>query len=173
MLSYTFIKTGELDSEAYTAHLNKAGVVSFWQRRGSEVTLTFTHELNETELDAVLLHESTYENPVVTVWEQGARNTIRNAIEKGQQLVEDFATESIVLGINQANMSGPVRRAMQDVVNSLLTGALYDSVSSIKTVRDDIQGNTALTDVFLSDTRLLKYLNELEAFLGLPLTESF
>lgn len=89
------------------------------------------------------------------------------AIAKGQELIVWFAAENISLGITQTGMTGAVRSATADVVNALSTGSLYDAIIAAKAISPDSYDAT-----FITAARLLFFVNKIETYLNIPLSET-
>jgi hypothetical protein len=95
------------------------------------------------------------------------KNTILSpAMQFGQNLIKEYASENIALGITQAGMAGTVRAVTADITGALNTGSLYDAIAAARAI-------PALSKdaVFVTDARLLIFINKIEAYLGLPLSE--
>lgn len=84
------------------------------------------------------------------------------AVAFGQQMLVRFAAENVRLGITQAGKTRQVRETLGDVVLCLLTGSLYDAMALVRAVPAEKKD-----DVFITDARLLSFINEIEAFLGM------
>jgi hypothetical protein len=89
------------------------------------------------------------------------------AISFGQELIVTFAAENIGMGITQAGMTTAVRAATADIVNALTTGSLYDAITAAKAVPKESYDPT-----FVTAARLLSFVNKIETYLELPLSES-
>lgn len=88
---------------------------------------------------------------------------VNTARELGSAIISEFATENIMLGITQAGKTTEVRRATADIMSALQTGSLYDAMEEIKRVSELDKDPT-----FLTDARLLTFLNKIEDYLELP-----
>lgn len=95
---------------------------------------------------------------------QAIQNIVRSAINFGQQLMVEFASENMAMGITQAGMTKQVRQAMQEVMNAMMSGSLYDAIEETKAVQ--FRDST-----FITDERLLQYVNKIETYLGTTLSE--
>jgi len=87
------------------------------------------------------------------------------AVAFGELLMNDFTAENILLGITQYNMTAVVLERMGAVITALQTGSLYDAVTKVRQI--------PLSDydtVFITDPRLLAFINKVETYLGLPLS---
>lgn len=84
----------------------------------------------------------------------------------GQGLIDKFAAENIAMGITQSGLTGHVRRTMIDVVSALFTGSLYDAIAEARAIPDNAKDST-----FITNARLLEFINAIEDFLGAPRSE--
>lgn len=91
---------------------------------------------------------------------------VEQAIDFGNDLLKQFGAENISLGIIQSGKLRDVRIAMQDVSDCLRNGALTDALVAVREIPDESKD-----EVFLSNARLLSYVNKVESYLGLPLSE--
>lgn len=87
--------------------------------------------------------------------------------QKGQELISEFIKENLMLGITQAGKTSVVRKAMSEVFSALQTGALLDAIAELRAIPAESKDA-----VFITDARILGYINKIETFAGLPLSES-
>jgi len=90
---------------------------------------------------------------------------VSEALSKGQSLIQEFITENLVLGITQAGKTKEVRQAMAEVTSCLQTGSLYDAIDELRLIPAESKDA-----VFITDTRILSYINKIESYLGLELS---
>jgi hypothetical protein len=88
---------------------------------------------------------------------------VKGAIDKGWQLLVQFAAENVRLGITQAGKTKHVREVLGPVIMCLLSGSLYDAIAEAKAVAEEDKDA-----VFLTDARLLAFINKIETHLGIP-----
>jgi hypothetical protein len=62
-------------------------------------------------------------------------------------------------------MTNQIRLVSTGVIGALSTGSLYDAMNEIRNIPE-----ASYDAIFITEARLLEYLNKLEAFLGLPLS---
>lgn len=93
------------------------------------------------------------------------RQVIYNSIEFGVSLVIEFATENVLLGITQAGMTTTVRNNMIEVLSAIQTGSLYDARSVLLNLPEESKDST-----FITNARIIQFVNKIETYLGLPLT---
>jgi hypothetical protein len=83
----------------------------------------------------------------------------------GNEIIDDFAAENIVLGITQAGLTNHVRKTCKEVTDALRSGSLYDALHEVRQIPEQAKDPT-----FLSNSRLLVFVNKIETYLGLPLS---
>jgi hypothetical protein len=79
------------------------------------------------------------------------------------KIIAEFASENILMGITQAGMTGTVRAATTSTIAALVTGSLYDAMAEARAIPAENKD-----PVFVTDARLLQFINKIEAYLGLP-----
>lgn len=89
-----------------------------------------------------------------------------NAIAFGNEIMKEFTRENIKMGITADGMTGTVRKNMSEVILALTTGSLYDAITEAKAIPAEDKDVKYITDV-----RLLSFVNKIEAYLGAPLSE--
>lgn len=89
---------------------------------------------------------------------------VNNAMNFGSNLIFEFATENVLLGITQLGLTSHVRRTCVEVVSALTTGSLYDAIDEIKKISPD-----SLDANILTPERVLVFRNKIEQQLGIPL----
>lgn len=92
---------------------------------------------------------------------------VKNAIDFGWQVLVQFAAENVRMGVTQAGKTKHIRETLQSVILCLLSGSLYDAIAEAKAVPDE-----AKDPVFLTNARLLAFVNKIEAHLGLAASTS-
>lgn len=124
------------------------------------LNITSSIEIDENELvtlDAIV--------PASTPAQHIVERTIHDAIKFGQRMVVVFAAENVILGITQAGKTTAVRKATADVVSALNTGSLYDAMAECRLIPAEDKDS-----VFVTDARLLNFINKIETYLGLSLS---
>lgn len=123
------------------------------------VVSTVTPNLTETQLDDYLSLITTYQNTL--------SYRIEDAMNFASKLMVQFTTENIIMGITQDGMTGHVRKTLSEVTMCLITGSLYDAIYEVKSIpaeKRDVK--------YLSDARLLIFINKIETYLGVTLSTS-
>jgi len=80
----------------------------------------------------------------------------------GASLVDEFTTENVLMGITASGQTNAVRKALYETWQAIETGSLHDAIYEAEQV--------TRTSPFLTETRLRAFINELESYLGLPLS---
>ena len=93
------------------------------------------------------------------------KRKVESALGYGQGLIAEFIRENLVLGITQAGRTKVVRKAMNEVISCLQTGSLYDAIDELRLIPAEDKDPTFITDV-----RILSYINKLETYLGITLS---
>lgn len=91
---------------------------------------------------------------------------VSRAIGFGQAVLTDFATDNVLLGITQDGKTGEVLTKMAGVMQALQSGSLYEAIARAKAIPEEDK------DVkYITDARLLEFVNKIEAHLGIPASE--
>jgi len=86
---------------------------------------------------------------------------VKAAIDFGNQLMVEFATENVVMGITQDGMTKAVRQAMSEVTSALQTGSLHDAVDEIDSIPAEAKDGK-----YITDARLAEYKQKIQDYLG-------
>lgn len=87
---------------------------------------------------------------------------VSNAIAFGNKLVTKFAAENIAMGITQEGMTATVRARMTGVLNALQTGSLYDAMIEVRAIPPEHKDPK-----YITNARLLNFINQIEDYLGI------
>lgn len=104
---------------------------------------------------------------LIATYEQTPECIIENAMSFGTKLMVEFTTENIYMGITQDGMTKQVRKTLQEVQNCILSGSLKDAIDEIKLIPIDKKDPK-----YLTDARLLSFVNKIETYLNIPLSSS-
>jgi hypothetical protein len=111
--------------------------------------------------------ESTSAQNQLALARRDIKNKIKAAIDFGEKITLDFTTENVLLGIAQDNMTSYVLERMSGVLAALQTGSLYDAIAKAKSIP------VSSYDIkYITAARLLKFVNNIESYLGRPLSTS-
>jgi hypothetical protein len=89
------------------------------------------------------------------------------ALAFGQNLMNQFATENLIMGIDADDMVDTVLDVMAPVQTALQGGSLTSVIKRIKAVP-----TSSYDSKYVTAARLLSYCNQVESYLGLPLSTS-
>jgi hypothetical protein len=92
---------------------------------------------------------------------------LKPAIAFGQQLIQTFSAENIAMGITQRGMTAQVISATAEVISALQSGSLYDAIAKTKAIPADKKDS-----IFVTDERLLTFINKIEDYLGITRSTS-
>jgi len=94
-------------------------------------------------------------------------SVIKNAIQFGNQLLINYAAENVLLGITMEGKTGQVLTKLASVQLALQAGSLYEAIIRIRAIP------TSEYDAkYLTADRLLAFINKIETYLGLALSET-
>lgn len=86
---------------------------------------------------------------------------VRAAMAFGNELIVEFSTENIMLGITQDGMTKQVRQNMSEVISALVTGSLYDAIDEVDAIPE-----SAKDGKYITDERLQQYKAKIQEYLG-------
>ena len=98
---------------------------------------------------------------------EAVKQAVKAAKDFGSNLADEFVAENILLGISADNMTESVLETTQPIMAALQAGSLYLAIDRIRAVPAESKDAKYITDV-----RLLKNLNLIEAYLDLELSET-
>jgi hypothetical protein len=86
----------------------------------------------------------------------------------GTNLMRQFEIANVAAGITQANMTATITDATHMLYHYLVTGSLYGAITEL----NNLSSNLALAtwSPYITTTILTNYCNQIQAFLGIPLT---
>jgi len=90
---------------------------------------------------------------------------VYEAMSFGKDLTLEFCAENVLLGITQAGMTDKVRTVLDSSFRAIETGSLYEALTKLKNVSESDKDQ-----IFINNTRLLKYINKIEIYLNIELT---
>lgn len=86
----------------------------------------------------------------------------------GQNLMDEFAAENVLLGITQMGLTDHVLLTTSFINQALKSGSLYSAINEIKKLNPE-----HFDQVILTPARLLVFRNKILTFLGKPLVSSW
>jgi len=94
-----------------------------------------------------------------------AEISVQNALAFSNSVLMQFLAENSMLGVYQSGMSQALRGILEPTFEALLTGSLQDAVVLLKAIP-----STSYDSIFITERRLLCYINVIEDYLGYPVT---
>jgi hypothetical protein len=98
---------------------------------------------------------------------QASENAVAAGMMFGAQLIREFAGENVRLGITADEMTGTVLDNMAPVMIALQSGSLFEAIARAKAIPEESKD-----EKYITDARLLAFVNKIETRLGIPLSES-
>lgn len=95
---------------------------------------------------------------------------VQEAIAFGQSLTVQFATQNVMAGITQAGQTQAVLNYTSNLYTYLATGSLYVAIAEIESMIADTSSTKTALAPFVTNDILYVYLNQIQGYLGIPLT---
>lgn len=163
MFEYSISNKNIPDAGVYLSQLQAASPsIAGFLKLESSINLISNQELYSgalATLDGI--------TPALVPMQTVVENAIGAAIAFGNQLVISFAAENVLMGITFFGKTTDVRRATADIVSALQTGSLYDAMAACRAIPVESKDS-----MFVTDGRLLNFINKIETYLNQPLSES-
>lgn len=83
----------------------------------------------------------------------------------GAALLKEFTVQNVLMGISADQMTGDVLSAMSKTILAINTTSLKDAIKEAKAIPEEAKDGK-----YVTDARLLSFINKIETFLGLPLS---
>lgn len=93
---------------------------------GEEVVVVFSQDINDSNDINVIIANHQH----LSVQEQ-VKASVQAAIDFGQELILNFASENVLMGITQAGKTKDVADYLADVTRYAQTGSLYEVINEI------------------------------------------
>lgn len=95
---------------------------------------------------------------------------VQAAMDFGQALTVQYATQNVMAGITQAGQTQAVLTYTTNLYNYLSTGSLYVAISELENMIADTSETKAALAPFVTNDILYTYLNQIQGYLDIPLT---
>ena len=161
-----------IGSSEYPSHMTEQGYVIVCESPTSDqdiITLVETEGLYGTKVTTAHIDQAKVDlkaaQDIQDKTQQAIKTAVKNARMFGQELMDEYATENILLGITQDGQSEVVLSTMGSVILALQSGSLYVAVDKIKAL-------TTRDPKYITTARLLNFLNKIELYLGKTPTQS-
>lgn len=93
------------------------------------------------------------------------KSVVADAKAFGAELEEEFITENVMMGITADGMTGQVLDSMERVMAASRSGSLKEAIARAKEITP-VQKDPK----YITDARIITFINKIETKLGLPLT---
>lgn len=161
MIYYSFTKAANLD-KLQTELSGISGYLHSELIGATDLRCYFSNELS-TEDQATL--SSLISSHVAADPQAQVENIIQLAMTFGAKLLREFAAQNVLLGITQEGKTGEVLTKLMNVQLAVQAGSLYEAIDRIRAIPPtDYDGK------YITEARLLTFINKIEAYLGLPLS---
>lgn len=121
MNNYIFtLKQNNADQLLYEINFTHSSVIGL--SVSNNIIVHSNVALNQTEIDSIQSIINSHTPSLIPTY----KKVIRNAIEFGNDLLEEFAAENILSGITQAGKTKDVADYLVDATRYLQTGSLYE-----------------------------------------------
>lgn len=97
-------------------------------------------------------------------------NIVLAAMKFGQGLLVQFAAQNIIAGVTQAGKTNALLAYASNISQCLTSGSLYSAIDAINAMIADTSQAKANLSPFITNTILTSYKNQIQTYLGLPLT---
>ncbi len=101
---------------------------------------------------------------------QATEAAIQAAMQFGQNLILEFAAANVLAGITQAGQTQAVLDYTSNLTTCLTTGSLYAAIGDIEAMISDTSTTKANLSPFITNNILYNYLNQVQTYMGLPVT---
>lgn len=95
---------------------------------------------------------------------------VQAAVDFGQSLTVQFATQNVMAGITQAGQTLAVLNYTSNLYVYLSTGSLYVAISELENLIADTSSTKTTLAPFITNDILYAYLNQIQGYLDIPLT---
>lgn len=125
--------------------------------------------MSQEELEAYKLVYKTqyqqYENQINQEKQliENVKNKVKRSLEFGQELILQFSTENILMGITQQEKTGAVVEYLGDLLKYIQTASLYEAVKEIDKLINN--GVPAHLSPFVTEERLSEFKQKILSFL--------
>lgn len=153
-LNYNFIHEATLKAEIESAL--------------SVVLTSVIQTLNGVEVEGPEGLDQVYMQSIVDTHVHPAKSQVLPVIKAarafGETLMEDFATENVLMGITQAGKTGAVSDFLANIARNISTGSLYEVVKEID--RKILLGLPSDLSPFITEARMILIKNKIMEYLS-------
>ena len=153
------VNTDKLKQEIESSNISK--VVESVVEAGDEFAIVFSQNLT-TEETNTLTNLVTSHN-FFTV-EEEVKLKVSEAIKFGQELIINFASENVIMGITQANKTKDVADFLSNLMRYAQSGSLYEVINEIDRLK--FEGLPVDLEPFITESRLDTFKQSIIDFLS-------
>ena len=95
---------------------------------------------------------------------------VQNAINFGQALIVQFATQNVMAGITQSGKTQAMLNYCSNLYVCLSSGSLYAAIDGLNTMITDTGSDKTNLSPFITNNILYAYMNQIQAYLKISLT---
>lgn len=158
-----------------TADMLRETVTKYPRELGNDILLKFDHPYPESCVGHNLMSEGDL-RLILKEFENDSnhwkiKRTIRDAIDFGRGVIEDFATENVLMGITQEGLTGYALENSTFLIHALNSGSLYEAYKCMTGL--ELDGVTPYSnaiktdDKFFARDRLDNYAKRIAEYLGI------
>jgi hypothetical protein len=140
------------------------------------VEITEGQAVEYVQLGFIVLPKELYDQfildiePRMQAWQEarlrlGIEEVVSSASRFGSELMITFAAENVLLGITQEGKTGEVLTKLAGVQLAMQAGSLYEAITRIRAIPLEEYDTK-----YITEARLLVFINKIEEYLGLPLS---
>lgn len=141
-----------------------SGVYSSWPFLEQEVSESMSIELQSCGYKVMTIEQYFIYRKSVSA-QMAVEFKIQDAIDFGSMLLKQFSAENVLLGITQYGKTGEVLTKLSSVMSATIAGSLYEAIVRIKAIPPEDYDS-----IFVTDARLLKFVNQIESYLGITIS---
>lgn len=97
----------------------------------------------------------------------GIESIVSDATRFGQGLLVSFAAENVLMGITQEGKTGEVMDKLALVLPAVQAGSLYLAIERIRAIP-----SSEYDTKYVTAARLITFINKIETYLGMPLSNA-
>lgn len=101
---------------------------------------------------------------------QVAITSIQAASDFGQNIIYQFAASNALAGITASGQTGAVVQYTNNLSQCLYTGSLYLALTVMNGMLNDTSAAKTACAPFITNTIIKNYMNQIQTYLGIPLT---
>ena len=159
MYSYSFNKYCDPDQLKNEINISNLEYIE------TATNLTIIYFNQELTAQQELELENIIDNHIINYSAQEVKKIVENAVAFGQNLIIEFATENVLMGITQAGKTKVVADYLQNVMRYAQSGSLYEVINEVNyLINETVPENLS---PFVTEVRLNSFKSKIETYLGI------